>query len=225
METFRPGNYNLVKRTDLRINSAVASMRYGPLCKVRALPLHLARLYAGHLWDADKPKFEHEMPLYSRMKAILVQGQLQAIPLEEIGGNFFIRMEKKGIIELIQLHNKFRTPEYLDKESQLILMSEGWETAEIGRNTFMTKLCDGNDAESHPVPRGKEAGQNDNYYIIDVNASDYPFLFGDNAEGVVRTGLPKGAVIGGLAAAGCGTCLNGIIIPKFEWHCSVPTYA
>ena len=70
-------------------------MYYGPLCKARALPLSLARLYAHHLLASDKPSFEHEMPAYSRMKAILLQAPLRAIPLEEIDGNFFIKIENK----------------------------------------------------------------------------------------------------------------------------------
>ena len=202
-------------------------MYYGPLRKVRALPLHTARLYARYLLDDDKPKFEREMPFYSRLKAILLQGQLQAIPLEEIDGYFFIKMEKKGVVEFIQLHEKFRTRDHLCMESQLILMSEGWETSKVPHdgNAFITRICEGNDAASYPIPRGIKAGSNDDYNVVDVTASDYPFLFGDKAEGVVRLGLPKGIVNAGLAAVGCGTCLEGVIIPKFEWHCSVPTYA
>ena len=112
-------------------------------------------------------------------------------------------------------------------ESQMILVSEGWETSKVPRNgdTFITRLTDANDSESHAIPSGKLAGQNDKYSMVDVNASDYPILFGEGAKGAVRMGIPKLPSSGGLAAVGCGPCLEGVIIPKFEWHCSVLIHA
>ena len=228
MATFQPGGCDIIKRSEVRLTSALASMCYGPLCRTRALPLSDARLYARHLLDSDKPAFEHEMPAYTRTKAILLREPLRALLEKGKGGNYFIRIEgakKNGTVELIQLHSKFITKECLDMESQLILMSEGWKTSAAGKGgAFITRLAEGCDAESYPVPAGKFAGQDEKYVVIDVDAKEYPHLFGEKAEGVVRLGLPK-KTSGGLATVGCGPCLEGVIIPKFEWHCSVLVHA
>ncbi|MCX6770628.1 MAG: hypothetical protein NTX79_01090 [Candidatus Micrarchaeota archaeon] len=222
---FQPEKCGIVKRSILkqggRYNSTMASIDYGE----RMLPLFLALQFARHMMDTNKEEFIGETPCYSGTKALLLRKSIASIPLEEIGGKFFIRISGKGFTELFELHKKFLAPEFFHKESQIILFSEGWKTRSAGQKTGITTLREGDGgAESYLIPQGKMAGQNEDYVVIDVKASDFPFLFGKGAAGDVRVGLPKGGVNGGNAAVGCGICHDGVIIPKFEWTGSVFVY-
>jgi hypothetical protein len=216
-------NFQIIKKEDTRpgLTSSIASLMYGPFCKQKALALPVARLFAKHLLDSGQKSC---LPAYCGTKAILLRKPLSSINLKKINGKYFIPIKGKFNTEYFEIQEKFLSGDSFRAESQIILYSQGWQTRLTAQKLFTTTMQAENDATSHPLPVGDEYVKTKKYQALKVDASAYPWLFGEGANGEGRLGLSKDEVSGGLIVVGAGTCKQGMLIPIFSSNLNLLVY-